>query len=59
MANEAEDKHVVSAFSGNDVSELIKCINFAAVKHKNQRRNDEEQTPYINHPIGRTVIPYS
>lgn len=31
---------------------LTKCINFAAVKHKNQRRKDKEQTPYINHPIG-------
>lgn len=30
----------------------MKCINFAAVKHKNQRRKDAEQTPYINHPIG-------
>ena len=30
----------------------IKCINFAAVKHKNQKRKDAEQTPYINHPIG-------
>ena len=39
--------------SENDiVSLLTKCINFAAIKHKNQRRKDKEQTPYINHPIG-------
>ncbi|KDR22143.1 HD domain-containing protein 3 [Zootermopsis nevadensis] len=31
---------------------IIKCINFAAIKHKNQRRKDPEKTPYINHPIG-------
>ncbi|CAM1312775.1 HDDC3 (predicted) [Pycnogonum litorale] len=31
---------------------LIRCINFAAIKHKNQRRKDPENTPYINHPIG-------
>ncbi|XP_014245433.1 guanosine-3',5'-bis(diphosphate) 3'-pyrophosphohydrolase MESH1 isoform X2 [Cimex lectularius] len=31
---------------------LIKCVNFSAVKHKNQRRLDKEKTPYINHPIG-------
>lgn len=31
---------------------LISTINFAAVKHQNQRRKDPQQTPYINHPIG-------
>lgn len=29
-----------------------KCINFAAIKHRDQRRKDPEKTPYINHPIG-------
>ena len=33
-------------------SVLIKAANFAAIKHKDQRRSDPEQTPYINHPIG-------
>lgn len=28
------------------------CIDFAAKKHRDQRRLDEDQTPYINHPIG-------
>lgn len=31
---------------------LVKCVNFAAVKHKDQRRKDPAETPYINHPIG-------
>ncbi|XP_076637565.1 metazoan SpoT homolog-1 [Colletes latitarsis] len=31
---------------------VIKCTNFAAMKHKDQRRKDPEKTPYINHPIG-------
>lgn len=31
---------------------LVKSFNFAAVKHKDQRRKDKDQTPYINHPIG-------
>ncbi|XP_064645160.1 guanosine-3',5'-bis(diphosphate) 3'-pyrophosphohydrolase MESH1-like [Lineus longissimus] len=31
---------------------LIKCVNFAAIKHKDQRRKDKDATPYINHPIG-------
>jgi (p)ppGpp synthase/HD superfamily hydrolase len=34
------------------LSLVIKCINFAAKKHQNQRRKDVAQTPYINHPIG-------
>lgn len=34
------------------VRELIKCVNFCAIKHKEQRRKDVEKTPYINHPIG-------
>ncbi|KAJ7994776.1 hypothetical protein DPEC_G00252980 [Dallia pectoralis] len=31
---------------------LLDTVNFAAEKHRNQRRKDAEQTPYINHPIG-------
>jgi len=36
-----------------DYSKIIKCANFAAVKHCNQRRKDQQETPYINHPIGK------
>lgn len=35
---------------------LIKCVNFAAEKHRTQRRKDPEKTPYINHPIGVAYI---
>ena len=31
---------------------LMEAVNFAAIKHKDQRRKDVEKTPYINHPIG-------
>lgn len=34
------------------LSLVIKCVNFAAQKHRNQRRKDVDQTPYINHPLG-------
>ena len=30
---------------------LIQVLNFAAEKHKNQRRKDVAASPYINHPI--------
>ena len=32
------------------------ATDFAARKHKDQRRKDAEQTPYINHPIGVAQI---
>ncbi|XP_059173696.1 guanosine-3',5'-bis(diphosphate) 3'-pyrophosphohydrolase MESH1-like isoform X2 [Physella acuta] len=36
--------------------EIIRCVNFAALKHKDQRRKDENQTPYVNHVIGVAYI---
>lgn len=30
---------------------LLKAADFAAMKHRFQRRKDEHATPYINHPI--------
>jgi hypothetical protein len=38
------------------MAELLKAINFAADSHRNQRRKNAEQTPYINHPIGVAYI---
>ena len=38
--------------SPNISLELIRCTNFAAIKHKDQRRKDVDQTPYVNHVIG-------
>ena len=37
-------------------TKLITAMNFAAIKHKDQRRKDAEHTPYINHPIGVAYI---
>ena len=30
---------------------ILKALHFASIKHKDQRRLDEEASPYINHPI--------
>ncbi|KRT81721.1 hypothetical protein AMK59_5398 [Oryctes borbonicus] len=38
------------------IQNLVKCVNFATIKHKDQRRKDAEKTPYINHPIGVAYI---
>lgn len=37
---------------GEVLQAVVKCANFAAIKHKDQRRKDPQSTPYINHPIG-------
>ena len=31
---------------------ILRAADFAAHKHKGQRRKDLEESPYINHPIG-------
>lgn len=38
--------------NAEDIERYTKCMNFAAIKHRDQRRKDPEGTPYINHPIG-------
>ena len=35
----------------DDLTIFFKALDFAAKKHKDQRRKDEGETPYINHPI--------
>lgn len=42
----------------SDAVLLLETVNFAAEKHRNQRRKDIEQTPYINHPIGTNVLTF-
>jgi guanosine-3',5'-bis(diphosphate) 3'-pyrophosphohydrolase len=34
------------------VADILHAANFAAIKHKAQKRKDAEGTPYINHTIG-------
>ncbi|NXK40805.1 MESH1 pyrophosphohydrolase, partial [Piprites chloris] len=38
----------------SDVARLLEAADFAATKHKMQRRKDPEGTPFINHPIEDT-----
>merc|ERR1712168_917442 len=39
-----------------EMDRLVAATDFAARKHKDQRRKDTDQTPYINHPIGVAQI---
>ena len=34
-----------------NTGQLLQAIRFAADKHRDQRRKDTDQSPYINHPI--------
>ena len=38
------------------LAELVLALEFAARKHRNQRRKDAEASPYINHPIALARI---
>lgn len=40
----------------NDLSLIFKALDFAAKKHRDQRRMDADATPYINHPIDLAVL---
>jgi guanosine-3',5'-bis(diphosphate) 3'-pyrophosphohydrolase len=35
----------------NIAKDLLQAVNFAANKHRDQRRKGVESSPYINHPI--------
>ncbi len=40
----------------NDLALLLRALEFAAHKHRDQRRKDRDATPYINHPISVTRV---
>jgi guanosine-3',5'-bis(diphosphate) 3'-pyrophosphohydrolase len=37
--------------AADDTGLVLRAAQFAAMKHRNQRRMDKEATPYINHPL--------
>lgn len=44
-------KTIMTTFSDNDLGKIIRAVEFAAFKHRNQRRKDKDNLPYINHPL--------
>ncbi len=40
----------------SDLQKIFKALAFAAHKHRDQRRKDEDALPYINHPISLADI---
>lgn len=41
----------MSSSNDADIGAILKALEFAAKKHRDQRRKDKEASPYINHPI--------
>lgn len=37
--------------NSSDLCRVLDALEFAAAKHRNQRRKDTDASPYINHPI--------
>lgn len=35
---------------------LLRAVDFAARKHRNQRRKDDRASPYINHPVSVSLL---
>merc|ERR1712130_132285 len=50
------DFDCLTEFRMSDISRIVKATDFAAKKHRDQRRLDEDKTPYINHPVGVAFI---
>ena len=40
----------------DDLGLVLRAAQFAAHKHRDQRRKDVKATPYINHPIGLAEV---
>ncbi|XP_041275047.1 guanosine-3',5'-bis(diphosphate) 3'-pyrophosphohydrolase MESH1 isoform X1 [Onychostruthus taczanowskii] len=51
MGSEAAGMGSEAPGMGSVAARLLEAVDFAARKHKEQRRMDPEGTPYINHPI--------
>lgn len=40
----------------SDLALIFKSLEFASIKHRDQRRKDAEASPYINHPIALAKV---
>jgi guanosine-3',5'-bis(diphosphate) 3'-pyrophosphohydrolase len=40
----------------SDTARLLEAVRFSAEKHRNQRRKDVQESPYINHPIALAAL---
>lgn len=45
------DNNEINGLTYPEINLIVKALNFAARKHRDQRRKDVLASPYINHPI--------
>jgi guanosine-3',5'-bis(diphosphate) 3'-pyrophosphohydrolase len=51
-----ESKNATKKGKTMTVEAIVKAAQFAAEKHKNQRRKDIDASPYINHPLALASV---
>lgn len=49
--NPFDGASVMTGFTFDDIAVILVALKFSAQRHRDQRRKDAVQTPYINHPI--------
>jgi len=49
--NPFDGASVMTGFTFDDIAVILAALKFSAQRHRDQRRKDAVQTPYINHPI--------
>lgn len=50
------NRRVTNPGSAQPMARVLDALDFAAVKHRDQRRKNEDASPYINHPIAVAKI---
>ena len=56
VAVDASRIRIVLTIEEQDLKSVLRALEFAARNHKDQRRKDENASPYINHPIALANI---
>ena len=51
MTTAASRQPSAASEDSGELSLILKALDFAAFKHRDQRRKDAQASPYINHPI--------
>jgi (p)ppGpp synthase/HD superfamily hydrolase len=55
-SRDAHGREVKMPGANSDLGLVLRATQFAAQKHKDQRRKDVKATPYINHPINLAEV---
>ncbi len=54
--NRIETSPAAAASQNGGLDLFVRALAFAAYKHRDQRRKDQEASPYINHPIALAAV---